>query len=126
VDPQWFGAEPPRNGLVSPERPWVEVATPAEASLQDPPVRLTVDPKVAAFWYNPYQGVVRARVPVSISDAKSLAMYNAINGTRLTTIYGVAPEEPAHEGPGPDAAATASASDGPADDSVGPPLPGKK
>jgi hypothetical protein len=92
IDPAWFGSDPPRNTLVTPERPWVEVATPGEASLQDPVVRMTLTPTTAAFWYNPYQGVVRARVPVSLSDRKSLELYNTINGTRLTEIYGVPPE----------------------------------
>jgi hypothetical protein len=88
VDPAWFGGEPPRNVLVTPDRPWVEIATVAEASLNDPPVRMTIDNKVASFWYNPYQGVIRARVPVSISDQKSLDLYNQINGTSLDSIYG--------------------------------------
>ena len=99
VDPQWFSGDPPRNVLVSPERPWVEVATPAEATLADPPMRMTINPKLASFWYNPYQGIVRARVPVSISDAKALSLYNAVNGTRLSTIYApAAPEQPAQAG----------------------------
>ena len=92
IDPVWFGSDPPRNALVTPERPWVEVATPSEAPLQDPVVRMTLTPTTAAFWYNPYQGVVRARVPVALSDRKSLELYNTINGTRLTEIYGVPPD----------------------------------
>lgn len=99
VDPQWFNGDPPRNVLVSPERPWVEVATPAEATLNDPPMRMTINPKLASFWYNPYQGIVRARVPVSISDAKALSLYNSINGTHLSTIYAPeALEQPAQAG----------------------------
>jgi hypothetical protein len=88
VDPEWFSGDPPRNVLVTPDRPWVEIATVAEAPLHDPPVRMTIDNRVASFWYNPYQGVVRARVPVSISDQKSLDLYNQINGTSLDSIYG--------------------------------------
>src|SRR5690606_17969529 len=78
VDPEWFGGEPPRNPLVTPERPWVEIAPPDEAELSDPPVRMAISPLHASFWYNPYQGIVRARVPVSISDEKALRLYNAV------------------------------------------------
>jgi hypothetical protein len=88
VDPTWFGSDPPRNAMVSPDRPWVEIATPEQASLKDPPVRLTLDGTVAGFWYNPYQGIVRARVPIQISDRKALELYNTVNGTRLDSIYG--------------------------------------
>jgi hypothetical protein len=99
VDPEWFNGDPPRNTLVSPDRPWVEVAPPSQAALSDPPMRMTVDGRLAAFWYNPYQGVVRARVPVSINDAKAISLYNAINGTHLDSIYAPAPiESPAHAG----------------------------
>lgn len=97
VDPQWFNGDPPRNLLVSPERPWVEVATPNEAQLMDPPVRMTLDPKLASFWYNPYQGIIRARVPVSINDAKALSLYNAVNGTHLESIYAPAPADDAKQ-----------------------------
>src|SRR5262249_12261162 len=101
----------------------VEVATPAEASLQDPAVRLTLDAHVASFWYNPYQGIVRARVPVLISDEKALDLYNTINGTHLATIYGVAPDEPAKSDKTPPPAAPPPAPEGGGDDPVGPPLP---
>lgn len=92
VDPEWFGGEPPRNPLVTPERPWVEIAPPDEAELSDPPVRMAISPLHASFWYNPYQGIVRARVPVSISDEKALRLYNAVNGTALANIYAPIPD----------------------------------
>ena len=115
VDPQWFGGEPPRNGLVSPERPWVEVATADEASLTDPMIRMTINPRLASFWYNPFQGIVRARVPVSISDRRALEMYNAINGTSLDEIYSKdipkamekSPQPGAEPSPAPDTTASA-------------------
>src|SRR5262245_28375102 len=53
IDPTWFGNDPPRNALVTPDRPWVEVATPEEATLTDPEVRMTLSPLLASFWYNP-------------------------------------------------------------------------
>ncbi|MFN0131875.1 MAG: hypothetical protein ACKVW3_04990 [Phycisphaerales bacterium] len=87
VDPTWFETDPPRNGLVTPDRPWVEIATEDEADLRDPPIRMTIDPRHASFWYNPYQGVVRARVPVMINDKQALALYNRVNRTNLDSIY---------------------------------------
>jgi hypothetical protein len=46
---------------------------------------MAIDNSVASFWYNPYQGVIRARVPIVISDRK--ALYNSVNRTRLDSIY---------------------------------------
>jgi hypothetical protein len=88
VAPDWFGPNPPRNLLVSPDRPWLEIATIHEATLRDPVIRMTIDRSIAAFWYNPYLGIVRARVPMQISDDQSLALYNAVNSTSLSSIHG--------------------------------------
>lgn len=90
VDAEWFDT-PPRNPLLSPDRPWVEVAPPDQAHLTDPPVRLAMDSSLASFWYNPYQGVIRARVPLAINDSRSLELYNRVNGTSLRDIYYVPP-----------------------------------
>jgi hypothetical protein len=86
VDPTWFETDPPVNSVVGPAHPWVEVAQEDEAGLMHPRVRMTLDEKVAGFWYNPYQGVVRARVPVSVSDDQATAMYNAVNLASLPSI----------------------------------------
>ncbi|HMN40466.1 MAG TPA: hypothetical protein PKE29_06435 [Phycisphaerales bacterium] len=86
VDPTWFDTDPPVNSVVGPAHPWVEVAQEDEAGLMHPRVRMTLDEKVAGFWYNPYQGVVRARVPVSVSDDQATAMYNAVNLASLPSI----------------------------------------
>ncbi len=87
IDPAWFGGDVPRNPLVTAQHPWIEIAPPSDAGLLHPAVRLAVSPALAGLWYNPYQGVVRARVPVMISDAKSVALYNQVNGTTLATIF---------------------------------------
>jgi hypothetical protein len=87
VDPTWFASDAPRNFLVTPDRPWLEVATPEQADLLDPPVRIALSNTTAAFWYNPYKGIIRARVPIAISDQKALELYNAANGTSLDNIY---------------------------------------
>lgn len=87
VDPAWFDNDPPRNTLVSPKRPWVEIAGEAEAKLMQPRVRLAVDDTLAGFWYNPYQGVVRARVPVMLSDQDAVNIYNRLNGSALRSVF---------------------------------------
>ncbi len=87
IDPGWFETDPPHNLVVSEERPWVEIASEEEAGLQHPRDRMTLDEKLAAFWYNPYQGVVRARVPVSTTDAEATSLYNTINRTMIASIH---------------------------------------
>lgn len=86
VDPAWFELDPPQNLVVSEDRPWVEIASEEEAGLLHPLVRLTLDEHKAAFWYNPYQGVIRARVPVSMTDEQATAMYNAVNRVSISSI----------------------------------------
>ena len=93
IDPAWFES-PPQNTLVSRDRPWVEVAPPEHAELFDPVYRIALDPTLASFWYNPYQGVIRARVPIAINDEQALRLYNRINGTRLTELYATPPLAP--------------------------------
>ncbi len=90
IEEGWFQGPSgvPRNPLVSPERPWVDLATKEEADLDNPMVKMTADPRLAGFWYNPHLGVVRARVPVMVSDVESLELYNRVNGTRLASIFG--------------------------------------
>jgi hypothetical protein len=87
VDATWFSGDTPQNLLLTPDRPWLEVATPEQATMMDPPLRIALSSSVASFWYNPYLGVIRARVPIAISDAKALTLYNRINGTSLDNIY---------------------------------------
>ncbi|GIW74332.1 MAG: hypothetical protein KatS3mg103_0854 [Phycisphaerales bacterium] len=92
IEGAWFGDDPPRNHLLSGDRPWVEIAPPEDADRDHPadPVAfdLDVEPgtKAASFWYNPYRGVVRARVPPQINDAQTLALYNRVNGVLLTSL----------------------------------------
>jgi hypothetical protein len=88
VDVTWFNGAPPLNVLVSPDRPWVEIAPEEEAHLRDPNLRVASDWRTAGFWYNPYLGIVRARVPYEINDERAREMYNQINGTSVASIYG--------------------------------------
>ena len=125
IEPEWFEEDPPKNGLLPPAHPWLEVAGEAEHGQEHPNIRLAVDESVAGLWYNPSNGVVRARVPVTVNDAQALATYNHINGTDLASLFNVddaresararpAGGEPAGEGAvasgAPDASGTAVAS----------------
>ncbi len=86
IDPEWFSESLPRNSLAGAGHPWVEIAGRSQADLRDPPVRVLLDESYAAFWYNPYQGLVRARVPANVSDERALQIYNEINGTGIEVI----------------------------------------
>lgn len=87
IDPEWFDRPLPNNKLLSNSHPWVEIAGPRQRNLRHPPDRIATDGSLAKFWYNPSTGVVRARVPSSVSDAAALKLYNAINDTDLTAIF---------------------------------------
>lgn len=91
VDPAWFAENPPLNQLLPADHPWLEVAGAEDASLTHPEARMAVDPSVAAFWYNPAQGIVRARVPVMLSDADATVLYNTVNGTNLPSMFWIEP-----------------------------------
>ncbi len=122
MDPKWFQPRPPMNALVSPDRPWVEVANVTEAGLTHPPVRVTIDTTLAAFWYNPYQGIVRARVPAMVNDERTLEVYNRINGSGLSSLFVRETPIPTPDlivPTGEDATAIADAGDGSGDGSPG-------
>jgi len=87
IDPAWFEDNPPRNTLLGPRHPWVEIAHEQHDELTHPVEKIAGDRSAARFWYNPATGRVRARVPVSASDATALRMYNFINDTSLTTLF---------------------------------------
>ncbi len=87
VSSDWFDADLPTNATVTGDRPWVEVARPEHAELVHPPNRIALDNTIAAFWYNPGNGVVRARVPVLVSDRKTTELYNDVNATSLSSIF---------------------------------------
>lgn len=90
IDEEWFQGPSgvPRNPLVSSERPWIDMASADELDQEHPMVKMTADPKLAGFWYNPSLGVIRARVPVMVSDDETLELYNRVNGTHIASIFG--------------------------------------
>ena len=87
VDPEWFETGLPRNPLLGPDHPWLEVAGAAQQHLTHPPKRMAVDRQTAKFWYNPYQGVVRARVSSELAEHEALTLYNQVNGCRLPNLF---------------------------------------
>jgi hypothetical protein len=72
----------PVNLLASADRPWIDLAPPGDLS-SHPPDPLILDDQQASFWYNPTLDVFRARVAPQLSEAKTLELYNQVNGTAL-------------------------------------------
>ncbi len=87
IDPDWFQGNLPSNPLLGPEHPWVEIAGPTQDNLMHPQERVAGHKGVAKFWYNPYTGVVRARVPVGLSDSDSVSLYNYVNDANLPDLF---------------------------------------
>ncbi|MHC4079799.1 MAG: hypothetical protein ACYS15_06295 [Planctomycetota bacterium] len=87
IDAAWFAGNLPMNPLLGPSHPWVEIAGKSQLDLQHPPNRIAFDHGAAQFWYNPYTGLVRARVSAEVSDATALRLYNRVNGTKLSDLY---------------------------------------
>jgi len=121
IDPSWFGDDAPSNSLLSPDRPWVEVATTSEEHLQHPQNRIAADSSVSMFWYNPYQGVIRTRVPPTISDQRALDLYNRLNRSSLESLFDTEP--PPSESPDPTPPEAASMTDEPSADAALRPAP---
>jgi len=86
IDPQWFPLQQPRNLLLSDGRPWVEVIGPQDRHLQHPRSITGDDRSLAAFWYNPYQGIIRARIPAGLTDVETVSLYNQVNSTAISSI----------------------------------------
>lgn len=92
IDPAWFGRFPPMNPLTGRDRPWCEIASEAEHDLLHPARRMAVTEEDAAFWYNPAQGVIRARVGPEVSDQAALDVYNRVNGCDVDNLFDDAAE----------------------------------
>lgn len=90
VDPAWFGGAQPGNAVAERDaegrdRPWLDVAPTGDWS-EHPPDPVLVRPGQAGFWYNPNNGVFRARTPLEAGDAMTLARYNRLNDTALAEL----------------------------------------
>jgi len=87
IDPAWFQGALPQNPLLDVTHPWLEIASPDQKELLHPIQRIATDKKLAKFWYNPHMGVIRARVPMGVSDEATLQMYNYVNDCDLPDIF---------------------------------------
>lgn len=86
VDPAWFNGNPPSNPLLPPTHPWVEIASPANRDALHPPEVVAMNQRMARFWYNPYNGIIRARVPMCLSDAMTIELYNYVNDSSISSL----------------------------------------
>lgn len=91
IQPDWFDDGVPRNPFLAGRAPWIEIATPDEALMTHPAFRSDASGKRAEFWYNPYLGVVRARVPYLRTDSETLALYNDVNDCELSSLFAPPP-----------------------------------
>jgi|CXWL01.1.fsa_nt_gi hypothetical protein len=87
----WFEDAPPRNPFLGGDRPWIEVASEDEALLTHPFVRCDVGGHFAEFWYNPFLGIIRARVPYCRTDRDTLDLYNTVNESDLASLFAAPP-----------------------------------
>lgn len=79
----WFEHQPQNLFLDADAHngPWVEhINMDSERELANPR-HIVASTEHPPFWYNPYRGVVRARVPMQMSQRSTVDLYNAINGT---------------------------------------------
>jgi hypothetical protein len=87
IEPLWFNGDLPVNELLGPEHPWCDIAGLDEKHLHHPADRVAAGGKAAKFWYNPYTGAVRARVPSRVIDTEALELYNYINDSDLQILF---------------------------------------
>ena len=78
IDPSWF-KHPPRNHLLNPGHTWLEMAEASESALQHPRERDSADSGKAAWWYNPANGALRARMPAQTSTSSLDELYHLVN-----------------------------------------------
>ncbi|MEX0741412.1 MAG: hypothetical protein WD079_01360, partial [Phycisphaeraceae bacterium] len=84
----WFERQP-HNLLIDeddqPSPMWVEQINDQIYRNMANPRQIVADVDHPPFWYNPFRGVVRARVPMQFSQQGTVELYNIINGTDLDT-----------------------------------------
>lgn len=82
VDAAWFDPLPVNLLFADEARPWMDTVLPEDGEAFNP-ARITAEGNVAAFWYNPYRGIVRARVPMQLTQGATIELYNLVNGTSV-------------------------------------------
>ena len=86
VDTAWFSGNIPVNSLLGGGRPLVDIADESQKDAEHPRDRMAIRRDTPQFWYNPYKGLIRARVPDNESEATALEMYNRVNDSSLTNL----------------------------------------
>ena len=76
---EWFNPVPMNPWFESTERRWLEVAAPEDGRRRDPREIAVSRPDQAAWWFNPGNGEVRARVPQLGTSAATQALYDLVN-----------------------------------------------
>lgn len=82
IDPSWFDGTLPINPMLRHRHRWMDVAA-AEERMYLHPHRWWLaedEGHEAMFWFNPRQGIVRARVPFEHSLERTRDLYIAVNG----------------------------------------------
>ncbi|MEM7229823.1 MAG: hypothetical protein AAF432_13510 [Planctomycetota bacterium] len=88
IDPTWFPDGAPLNPMLDLDRPWMEIASVDERFLLHPIDRVATTSETAMYWYNPYLGIVRSRVPQGFDDHDAIACYNDVNDVDVSSLTG--------------------------------------
>ncbi|MBC8355107.1 MAG: prepilin-type N-terminal cleavage/methylation domain-containing protein [Planctomycetes bacterium] len=84
IEPEWFrGSRLPPHPQADTAAATVQVAT--DAGLSDPVNKVLVG-ALAPYWYNSQNGEIRVRVGIVGTEAETLAFYNLVNGTSVTSL----------------------------------------
>lgn len=82
IEPGWFDPRPVNLLFADEARPWIDIVDEASEEAFNP-ARIVAAGSDAAFWYNPWRGVIRARVPMQLSQTATVELYNLVNGASL-------------------------------------------
>ena len=91
IDPKWFPSGVPQNPLLTGPHPWISICSVEDRLLDHPRNPLAADSQTAQFWYNPYRGLIRARIPADLNEADALALYNFINECARPALFATPP-----------------------------------
>jgi len=80
IEADWFKNRP--QNLLADNSVWLDIAGKSK-EFEPNPDHVTCEAGRAAFWYNPYRGIVRARVAPQMSAKATIDLYNMVNGTSL-------------------------------------------
>ncbi len=85
LDPKWFNKKTMRNPFAPSNTPWLDVVkgSSEETHPNDPVLYSNAQ---AGFWYNPNNGIVRARVMPQMSEINTLKLYNKVNESNLSKL----------------------------------------